>query len=237
MARSRKILTASALGIAALALIAASTGVTGAYFSDSHNGAINAATGGVKVTITSSPSDLALNFSDLLPGTFQTQQVTYVAAGTAGEDIWLVLPTNGTADRFNGTAGTVPGGDLALGRYGHFAVDSPASSFTSFNLATAGTGTHAGATCAVDPVTGDGGSNRQAADTNDFFDFCPVPSAILLSSNLTSGHSGFANITFGYTKLLKGDSAQNAPLAQVAQFKIVATQHGILPNDPNNVVR
>ena len=228
MARSRKFLAAGAAGVAAVALIAASTSVTGAYFSDSHNGAINASTGAIKVN--TDPADLALNFTKLLPGDFQTVPVTYQAVGTAAEDIWLVLPTDGTAIRFNGGSGTA-----GLGRYGHFAVASNAGSFTSFNL---GSGTPStDVPCATDGY-GHGGSAAQAADKTDYsVAVCPVPNAILLGSNVAYGETQTAQITFGYTKLSRADDAQNAPLSQVAQFRIVATQHGILPTDTNNVPR
>jgi hypothetical protein len=215
----------AALG-ASGALIASATGATGAYFTDSHPGSINASTGSVKVSTT----DLTLNFSGLLPEDFQTKDVQYWAQGSGAEDIWLVLPSDGTADALNGIPGT-PSGVAALGRYGHFAVSSPAGSFTSFNLATAGTGSHSGNSCSVD-ANGHGGSATEATDTHDFPDFCPVPNAILLSSNLTNGQSGTAHITFGFTKLLTGP--QGSGLAPVANFQIVATQHGVLPTDPNN---
>jgi hypothetical protein len=236
MARSRKILIASALGVAALALVAASSGVTGAYFSDSHNGSINASTGVVQVNPT---TDLSLNFAGLLPGAFQTKDVTYRAAGSAAEDIWLVFPTDATSSTafLNGQKGT-PGAAPALGRYGHFAVTSPAGSFTSFNLTTAAT--PSAADCFVN-ANGHGGSDAQAATSGsgplDLPAYCPVPNAILLSSNLTYGETATAQITFGYTKLLKDDVYQNAPSSVVAPFRIVATQAGILPSDPNNVVR
>ncbi len=224
MARLPKFLAVGAVGVAAIALIAAGAGSTGAYFTDSHNGAINATTGVVKVNV--NPGDLALNFNNLLPGDFQTQNVVFQAAGTQAEDIWLVLPTNGTAARFNGIAGTSPAGDLALGRYGHFALTSPAGNFTSFNLATAGDGDHAGNTCNTDTL-GHGGSGIEAEHTNSLIDFCPVPKAILLASNFSAGRSGTAAITFGYTKKLT--APMGADMGQVAQFKIVATQVGISP--------
>ena len=121
-----------------------------------------------------------------------------------------------------------------LGVYGHFALASPAGSFTSFNLATAGTGSHSGPTCSVD-ANGHGGSSAQPADRSDYsVAFCPVPNAILLSSNLTNGQTGTAHITFGFTKLMNNPAQENLPLANVADFQIVATQHGVLPTDPNN---
>lgn len=234
MAHSRKLLTVGALAAGALALLAATTGSTGAYFSDSHDGAINASTGSVKVNPT---SDLNLNFSNLLPGDFKTQNVSYTAAGSGAEDIWLVLPTpiDSSSAFLNGQKGTA-GETPALGRYGHFAVDAAAGSFTSYNLTTGATpgGTDA---CIVN-TNGHGGSDLQAIDaTHGYPPYCPVPKAILLSSNMTSGQTGAATITFGYTKLLKGDAYQSSGSSVVAPFRIVATQHGILPTDPNNVVR
>ena len=59
------------------ALVAASVSGTGAYFTDSHNGSINAGTGHIKVDVT--PADGNLNFDNLLPGEYQTQRVTYTA--------------------------------------------------------------------------------------------------------------------------------------------------------------
>jgi hypothetical protein len=204
--------TASLVGFAASG--------TGAYFTDSKAGSVNASTGGVHVNT----SDLTLNFAGLLPGDFKTNTVNYTAAGSGAEDIWLVLPTDGSANAFNGVP--APGAS-PLGRYGHFAVTSPEGSFTSYNLAS---GT---APCPVDG-NGHGGSNTQAASTADIIPYCPVPSAILLSSNLTYGQSASADVTFGFTKLLKDPAAQDQPMGLVAPFKLVATQHGILPNDVNN---
>ncbi len=220
----------AALG-ASGALIAAATGSTGAYFTDSKPGTINASTGSVKVSTT----NLSLDFAGLLPGDFQTKDVTYWAEGSGAEDIWLVLPTDGSADALNKVPTDNPSDPTPLGRYGHFAISSPAGSFTSFNLATsAASGEHSGPSCHVD-AWGHGGSSAQAADRNDHtVPFCPVPGAILLSSNLTAGQPGTAHITFGFTKLMNDPNQENLPSTQVAGFKIEATQHGVLPNDPNN---
>jgi hypothetical protein len=220
----------AALG-ASGALVAAATGATGAYFTDSHDGAINASTGSVKVSTT----DLSLNFTGLLPGEFQTKDVQYWAEGSGAEDIWLVLPNDGTANALNQVPTDDPNAATPLGRYGHFAITSPAGSFTSFNLATsADSGPHSGPSCSVN-ADGHGGSSTQAANRDDkTVPFCPVPSAILLSSNLTAGQTGTAHITFGFTKLMNAEAQQNLPLTEVAKFQIVATQHGILPSDDNN---
>ena len=216
---------AAALGASAL-LVGTATGTTGAYFTDSKPGVINAATGGVHVKT----SDLTLNFAGLLPGEFQTKTIDYQNMGSGQQDIWLVLPT-GQAPWLNGVPGdpNIPG-QAPLGRYGHFAVTAPNGSFTSYNLAS-NRPTDSSAPCSVDQY-GRGGSDAQAADTTTIVAYCPVPNAILLSYGLNPTESGTASVTFGYTKLLKG--GMDSAWLPIANFKIVATQHGVFPNDPNN---
>jgi hypothetical protein len=212
-----------ALGASAALVGFAATG-TGAYFTDSHGGALKASTGSVKLGI--SPTDGVLNFTDLLPGEYKTQQLSYQAQGSGLEDVWLVIPTDGTASALVGAPDSAASG---LGRYGHFAVDAPAGSFTSYNLSSPRAGDNS--VCSVDDY-GHGGSNQAAATKDDYTPYCAPTKAILLSDGLASGQSATANITFGFTPLLK--SGQNGPLGQVAAYKIVATQHGIRPDNPNN---
>jgi hypothetical protein len=214
-----------ALGASAL-LLGAAANTTGAYFTDSHDGAINSSTGQVKVDTT----DLQLNFDQLLPGEYKTQRVDYTARGTGSEDLWMVFPTDGSAEALVGTAGDSAGG--GLGRFGHLQITSTGgASFVSNNLNNAGTGSHSGDSCGIDG-NGWGGSSQEAADSHDnLVPFCAPKNAILLQSGMNSGDTGYANVEFGFTKLLHG---QNAPHAQVAKFKIVATQHGIRPDNPNN---
>jgi hypothetical protein len=236
MARIRKALTATALGAAAFALIAAAAGTTGAYFSDSHDGSINASTGAVQVDV----GNTTLNFSKLLPGQFQTKTVSYTAQGSEAEDIWLVFPTDGKADLLNGKAGGDSANsrpDLALGRYGHFAVKdaSGATLFTSFNLASNRIGDTTSVPCYVD-AQGHGGSSVEAAtrESEPKPPYCPVPTAILIGSSVAPGVATSADITFGFTKLQRDPAQQSLPAFTAAPFKIVATQVGILPTDPNN---
>jgi len=235
MRKSRAVRVAGfvgALGASAALVGFAATG-TGAYFSDSHSGTIQASTGSVKINI--APGDGTLNFTNLLPGEYQSQQLQYQSTGTGSEDIWLVFPTgtapsNNPSEAFTGRpddTGT-PG---PLGRFGHFAVDAPAGSFTSFNLSNPGTTPgHTGPSCPTDAY-GHGGSNTQAETRADIVDFCAPPNAILLSSGIAPGQLDSATFTFGFTPLL--ENGQAAALAPVAQYKIVATQHGVRPDDPN----
>jgi Camelysin metallo-endopeptidase len=235
MRKSRAVRVAGfvgALGASAALVGFAATG-TGAYFTDSHTGTINTSTGTVKVNV--NPADGNLNFTNLLPGEYQTQQVQYQATGTGSEDIWLVFPmtasdgSNPSEALTGNPSDAVTGG---LGRFGHLAVDAPAGSFTSYNLNNPGTGIHSGATCGIDG-NGHGGSNQQPTGPHDTqVPFCAPASAILLSSGLTTGQADAATITFGYTPLKTG--GQGAALAPIAQYKIVATQHGIRPDDQFN---
>jgi hypothetical protein len=219
MARSRKLLTVGALGAAVVALVA-STSVTGAYFTDSKDGSIKASTGLVQVNPTSS---LNLDFTKLLPGKFDTQTVTYTANGSGIEDIWLVFTD--VAVEANFLSGAPRLGPAPLGGFGHFALKSNAGSFSSWNLAS-------GASPCTTDDNGHGGSDVEGTKANPV-PYCPVPKAILLSNNLRAGDTGYADITFGFTKRLV--LGQNSPLGEIAPYKIVATQDGILPSDLNNV--
>jgi hypothetical protein len=225
MIRSRRVRVAGfavAVGATA-ALIAYGVSSTSAYFTDSHPGVINASTGSVKVTA----GDLSLKFLGLFPGEFQSNPISYSNTGTGAEDIWMVFPA-GSAPAFNAPA---QAGPIPLGQYGHFAVTAPDGSFTSYNLASNRYG-DTSTPCTVDKY-GRGGSDAQGTVANPV-PYCPVPNAILLSWNLPSGGSGNASVTFGFTKLLKNPLLQGKGPAPVATFQIVATQHGIFPDDPNN---
>lgn len=228
MIRSRgaRIAGFSAAVAATAALIAFGVSSTGAYFTDSQPGTMSGGFGTVQV----SGSGLSVNFSGLLPGQFQKRTINYTnATGTGSEDIWLVFPA-GKAPALNAPAASGP---IPLGRYGHFAITAPAGSFTSYNLASdPNSSSSSSDSCPVN-VYGHGGSARQAADASDTFDYCPVPNAILLSKGLTPGSSASAQITFGPTKIFSDDGAQGLS-GPIATFKIVATQPGILPSDPNN---
>jgi hypothetical protein len=214
------------------ALVATAVSGTGAYFTDSHNGEIDAGTGHVRVAM--SPSDGKLHFDNLLPGEYKDQTVRYTAQGTGAEDIWLVFPTTSSdgsnpSEAFTGRPDDNAGG--GLGRFGHFAVTSTdGAHFTSYNLSANRLDDNS-APCATDP-NGEGGSNQQAADRSDLIPYCPAPGAILLASNKTNGQTGSATLTFGFTPLLRGP--QDAPSNKVVSYQIVATQHGVRPDDPNN---
>ncbi len=109
-------LTASGAG----ALLLTATGATGAYFSDTHNGAITGTTG----AITLSTSDTNLNFTDMLPGVPQSQKVDFTNTSNNAEDVYLVFPNGSALGALNN-----------LGTYGHVSVSSSGGAyFASSNL-------------------------------------------------------------------------------------------------------
>lgn len=212
---------------ASATLVGMSVSGTGAYFTDSHDGNINASTGRIAVTV--SPASGQLNFTDLLPGEYQTKRVDYTAHPKGGsEDIWLVFPAGASSESFTGG----PGSD-ALGRYGHFALASSAgATFTSYNLNRAPSGTPADQSCGID-ANGSGGSNQQPTSPTDTqVPYCAPADAILLQSGMNANDAGYTDLTFGFTPLLRG--GQDGPLGSVVSYKIVATQHGVRPDNPYN---
>ena len=87
MAQSRKFLTVGALGVAAVALVASGSGVTGAYFSDAKGGAITGTLGQVHLNI--DPASIA--FTNMLPGEPQTATVNFQNTGTVPQDFYVVF--------------------------------------------------------------------------------------------------------------------------------------------------
>ena len=222
-----------ALGASAALVGFAATG-TGAYFTDIHNGSINASTGSVHLNV--SPGDGVLTFADLLPGEDKTQTITYTAAGTGAEDVWLVFPTTPSgntnpSEAFTGNpgdGGTGPGGAGGLGRYGHFGLNSAAGTFDSYNLNNPANPADP-ARCWID-VNGHGGSSAQISAPGDILPYCAPANAILLQSGLTYGQTGSADLIFGFTKKLKTQGGGGLSVA----YKVVATQAGIRPDNPFN---
>jgi hypothetical protein len=208
-------------------LIAAATQSTGAYFTSTTNGTLSASTG----HLTLSTTDTNLNFSNLVPGEYQTQNINYSVDASTNVDVWLVFPSGAGYDAFTGYADHAnpsdghPGG---LGRYGHFAVsDDNNVRFRSYNLQDEIAG-GSDQVCGVD-ANGDGGSDQQATSPTDTPPLCGVPQAIKLDSNVGNGGTGQIELTFGVTGKWTG---QNLPVASVP-YQVVATQVGVRPDALN----
>jgi hypothetical protein len=220
----------AALG-ASGALVAAATGATGAYFTDSHDGSISASSGHLSLGIS---GDMSMNFANLMPGTPESKSITYTThvSSTGTEDIWLVLPPGAAYDGLTGPKDSTlfPGG--GLGRYGYFAVSDSngGTAFRSHNLAAPPTPADGGV-CDVNANTGRGGSDQVETQTDMFPPYCAIPHDILLASNLSNGATGTITITFGLSG--KQTDQGQTEFGGSVPFSIVATQHNVRPDAPN----
>lgn len=230
--------------VAALAasagLVAAASGATGAYFTDVHPGSLSANSGHLKLNITSvsggadaSGTDgLVLNFKDLYPTDYRTEEINYATDSSIGnEDIWLVFPggVSGASAlqsnifaMFTGPKSSYNGG--GLGRFGHFAVaDSHSGTvFSSFNLSSGYS-----SDC-VPNADGHAIAPMGSATDNTGAQPCAVPAMIKLASNLSTGATGTVSLTFGLTQRQTQQNQQEFGGYGV-DFQIVATQPGVTP--------
>ncbi|HST13366.1 MAG TPA: hypothetical protein VLJ44_00780 [Gaiellaceae bacterium] len=112
--------------LAALAtLVVAATGMTGAYFSDTHQGAITGNIGSIKVTPSGGTGADSTNFTftNMLPGVPQTATIQYQNTGLDNEDVWLVFNNATALSALNN-----------LGSYGEVHVSNGHALFDSANL-------------------------------------------------------------------------------------------------------
>jgi hypothetical protein len=112
--------------LAALAaLVIAATGMTGAYFSDTHHGDITGNIGSIKVTPSggTGADGTDFTFANLLPGEPQTATIQFQNTGLNAEDVWLVFDNATALSALNN-----------LGRYGEVHVSNGHELFASTNL-------------------------------------------------------------------------------------------------------
>ena len=121
MAKSRKLLTVGALGVAAAALIATGSGVTGAYFSEARGGGITGTIGAVHLDA----SNTNFNWTNMMPGEPKSATVDFQNAGTGNQDFYLVFNNVPALHALNN-----------LGSYGevHIATGDGTHLFDSANL-------------------------------------------------------------------------------------------------------
>ena len=112
--------------LAALAaVVVVATGMTGAYFSDTHQGDITGNLGSIKVTPSGGTGSDGTNFSftNMLPGEPQTATIQFQNTGLNAEDVWLVFNNATALSAFNN-----------LGTYGEVHVVTDHELFGSKNL-------------------------------------------------------------------------------------------------------
>jgi hypothetical protein len=206
-------------------------GSTGAYFSDTHTGAISGTIGSIRITPSGGTesadgSYMNLAFNDLLPGAPQTVTVDYQNTGNNPEDVYIVFP-NATALSALNSLGSY--GTVHLSSTGYGAVGDV---FDSANLNDNGTSCPVGSTSVQYPTPCE-----------------PLPSDLLIASNVAPGATGTFSFSFNYASKLStqpaagttaywntypvaGQTTTNEPAdgsGNGLPYQIVATQHGITP--------
>lgn len=92
-------------GLALLATVALlggtawiASGTTGAYFSDTHTGAISGSIGTIQIAANGDTGKALsnLSFTNLMPGEAQAVTINYKNTGTSAQDVWITFP-NATA--------------------------------------------------------------------------------------------------------------------------------------------
>lgn len=179
-------------------------GTTGAYFSDTHDGAINGSIGSIQVTANGShgePLD-QLSFKDMIPGDSQTVTVNYLNSGKNTQDVWITFPNVTALSALNN-----------LGSFGEASLATPAGViFHSVNLydnaarcGTFGSG--------VNPVSG--------------LHLCnPLLARYRVAKSVAPGHGGSVSFTFNYAgKMTTAPTVFNA-------FPVSAQAYD--PAHPNN---
>jgi hypothetical protein len=187
------------------ALVAAATGATGAYFSDSRSGHITGTIGSIKVSTSggAGPDNLNFTWADMLPGELKSSTFRYENTGRNAQDVYLVFTDAAQLHALND-----------LGHYGEAHIASNGTEiFASTNL-------NDHDTC-------------PATDANGPTDCAPIPAQIKLAGAVQPGETGSATFSFGFSELLKGASAEEAPFGPL-DYSVVATQVGVSPTDVNN---
>jgi hypothetical protein len=188
MARVRKALTATALGAAAFALIAAAAGTTGAYFSDSQGGSVNGTLGQVKLTT----SNTTFAWTNMLPGEPQTATVGFQNIGTGPQDFYLVFQNGPALHALNN-----------LGKYGEVHVTGGKTGninalFDSANLQDGRTRADLSNSCSSIFVQANLGC-------------WPLPAKLKVASSVAAQGTGSLSFTFNYAGILGNSSNIGGP--------------------------
>lgn len=228
MSKSMKIRGAAVLGTVALlggtAYVA--SGSTGAYFSDTHTGAISGTIGSIRITpsggtASTDGSLMNLAFSNMLPGTPETVTVDYQNTGNNPEDVYIVFPNATALSALNnlGSYGTVHLSSTGYGSVGDV--------FDSANLNDNTTSCPPGSTTPSHPIP-----------------CAALPNQLKVDSNLAPGQTDTATFEFAYASKLTGTGGgawNTYPVAGQTTtngsdgsgdglpFAIVATQVGQTP--------
>jgi hypothetical protein len=214
MRKSMAMRLAGFIGAAGLtaALVGSAVAGTGAYFNDTKPGTIQATLGSIKIDT----ANTALSFTNLLPGESQTATAQFQNTGANPQDVWIVFNQADIGDHLAGT-------DTNLindhGTYGAALIKASGTPvFLSNNLNDDPGPTHCPNQAALlDPVACHG-----------------LPHMLKLVDNLGVGAPGTFEFTYTAAAKLKLAAQEDNPAFQTIHYTIVATQHGITPDDALN---
>lgn len=200
------------LGAGAALVATAATG-TGAYFTDSASGTISGTMGSIKIQAgDGGPAATTISFTKMLPGEKGKQTVSFKNVGENAQDVWVVFPQSALGDGNHSTDDHLVND---LGTYATIQIKSAGSTvFYSDNLNDDQTSCPDGA---ADPSVG------RACHA--------LPTMVKLADNLAPGAGG--NMEFAFTPDAKFKTNQSLPVLNLP-YKLVATQHGIAPDNALN---
>jgi hypothetical protein len=195
---------------AGTALVASAATGTGAYFTDSVSGTISGTMGSIDIQAgDGGPAATTINFTKMLPGETGKQEVAFKNTGQNPQDVWVVFPKSALGDGDHSTD------QHLINDFGTYATIQIKSSggtvFYSTNLNDDQTSCPDGVS---DPAVG------RACHA--------LPTMVRLSSNLAPGQGG--NMEFAFTPDAKFKNNQGLPVLNLP-YKLVATQHGISPDN------
>ena len=190
------------VGSAALTagLLAAAVSGTGAYFTDSEAGALTGTMGTIAITATNP----TIAFTNMLPGEASTHTVGFTNTGLNNQDVWVVFP------------------QAALGDFNHLTdtgLVNDRGTYAEVHVTASGTAVFDSANLNDDATSCPLGAGTPACN--------PLPSKILLASNLAPGAGG--DMSFSWTPAAKYSNAHQGQPELNLPYTLVATQHGITP--------
>jgi hypothetical protein len=203
---------------AGTALVASAATGTGAYFTDSASGTITGTMGSIAIQgADGNPDNMKISFSNMLPGEPKTQTIRFSNTGANAEDVWLVFEHLSLGDFSKATDDHLIND---RGRYAEVHIKSGSTAvFDSANLNDDATSCR--------PGEGSPACN-------------PLPEMIKLRDNFAPGQTG--DFTFSYmpgalygAKAGEQESEEGIVEVKPLPYKLVATQHGIRPDNALNL--
>jgi hypothetical protein len=197
----------------AAALVGAAATGTGAYFSDSDPGTISGTMGTIQVNGYggSGATGLDFNWSNILPGEWQTATVKYTNTGNNAEDVWLAFPNDHALHALN-----------TLGKYGEMWIGGNHYTNLNDNVASC-----SGPACTPVPAQVKVQNNLLPGHTGQ------VTVKFRYATALDNSKQGLPFNCYNSSTVGSGTDTPDCPgtYGNGLPYQVVATQVGISPND------